>query len=100
MTERNALAELAERLKNGYVSLVVNGMQVATFATATFPELDKAQRIIAELAKSDIGEIYMAATLPKDGRVIQSCIDEAVWNATDTVNACRAIAEEGASNEK
>lgn len=54
MTERNELAELAEQMKNGYVSLVVNGRQVATFTTAAFPELDKAQRIVAELAKVEI----------------------------------------------
>ena len=81
---KNALAELAETLKNGYVSLVVNDRQVATFTTAAFPELDKAQRIVAELAKVRINSIGG----PYDENEAYSAISN-----------CRAIAEEGANND-
>ena len=85
-TKRNALAEPAERLEGN-----------REFFTYKYDRRDivTAQRIVAELAKADLGEIHMAATLPKDGREVLSCIDAAVWNATDAVEKCRAIAEEG-----
>lgn len=79
-TKKNAIAKLAEQLKNGYVSLVVNDKQVATFATAAFPELDKAQRILAELAKV---ETWNDDNSPRIRSLID-CFDE-----------CRTIAEEG-----
>lgn len=91
---KNALAELAERL----AQIAEVERESAVFhgdPLDASEDIDKAQRIVAELAKADIGEIHMAATLPKGGRQILSCIDEAVWNATDIVETCRAIAEEG-----
>ena len=86
-TKKTALAELAETLKNGYVSLVVNDRQVATFTTTAFPELDKAQRIIAELAKV------------KDVTMLHNLEPVLVPNSRqcyDAVVKCREIAEGGA----
>ena len=82
MPEKNSLAELAEQLNNGYVSLVVNGRQVATFATAAFPELEKVQRIVAELAKAD--SIYDADP------VNNNCVNLQL----EAFKKCRAIAKE------
>lgn len=90
---RNALAELAEWLNNGYVSLVVNGKQMATFATAAFPELDKASRIIAELAKAS-DAIGYADEFAKDG--FKDCIYIPATQelCVKKILKCRAIAEE------
>ena len=80
---KNALAELAETLKNGYVSLVVNDRKVATFTTAAFPELDKAQRIIAELAKVRDTNWSAGYNYPEPN------------SSSVAVSKCREIAEEG-----
>lgn len=81
-TKRNALAELAEQMNNEYVALVVNGKQVATFSIHAVPALDKAQRIIAELAKIGIRNEGVSAM-------------SALWNCNDCIVRCREIAEEG-----
>lgn len=81
-SERNALAALAERLNNGYVSLVVNDRRMATFTTAAFPELEKAQRIIAELANVTLNGVGWPVRL----------------ELADAYEKCRAIAEEGENN--
>lgn len=80
--KKNALAELAEQLNNGYVSLVVNGRQVATFATAAFPELEKVQRIVAELAKIEWRNMSGQYLPVINNGFVESLI------------RCRAIAEE------
>lgn len=91
MAERNALAELAEMLK-AYAEILrafkkdlgdkedeVGGMMI--------DDIDKASRIVAELAKVE------------DRRDGETNID-VLWRCNDCIARCRAIAEEGANNGK
>lgn len=90
---RNALAELADKMKNGYVSLFANGRQMATFSAEAFPELGKAVRIIEELAKAS-DAIGYADEFAKDG--FKDCIYIPVTQqlCVKKILKCRTIAEE------
>ena len=72
--ERNALAELAERLDKGRWNLDVK-------------DYDKAARIISELAKVED---------KRDGETNS----DALWRCNDCIAMCRVIAEEGVEYDK
>ena len=76
---KNALAELAERLTPG---LVINVNGCVTAKDVDFDALQKAQRIVAELAKVE------------DSREGETNSD-ALWRCNDCIAMCRVIAEEG-----
>ena len=79
---KNALAELAERLTPG---LVINVNGCVTAKDVDFDALQKAQRIVAELAKVEYGD---------DGHIRS-------WTDTEIkLKKCRAIAEEGVKDGK
>lgn len=92
MTERNALAELAERMRNQYDN------QTSWWQDdKEGKDFDKAQRIVAELAKveslrlkmndlADKGEVVEAETLAHELKFTRKLL----------LKNCRAIAEEGA----
>ena len=75
--KKNALAELAVRL----------GTDVLSLGRAKYPEIEKASRIVAELAKVE------------DRRNGEMNID-VLWRCNDCIAVVRAIAEEGANNGK
>lgn len=78
-TKKNALAELAERLTPG---LVINVNGCVTAKDVDFDALQKAQRIVAELAKVED---------KRDGETNS----DALWRCNDCIAMCRVIAEEG-----
>lgn len=83
MAERNALAELAERMRNRYDN------QTSWWQDdKEGKDFDKAQRILAVLA-----EAYRL----NDYGVIRLSHNVSLY---DVVYKCRAIAEEGADNDK
>ena len=69
-TKRNALAELSVRL----------GTDALSLGADKYPEIAKAQRIVAELSRVGFTERGQ----PRDE-----------WIACEAVEKCRAIAEEG-----
>ena len=77
--KNNALAEMAERLTPG---LVINVNGCATAKDVDFDALQKAARIVAELAKVEDR---------RDGETNS----DALWRCNDCIAKCRAIAEEG-----
>lgn len=78
--ERNALAELANELT--WIEDILRDEGYSTYCS----DANKAQRIIAELAKVD--------TLTLEGGMLISLPSQ----ACEAVDRCRAIAEEGESN--
>ena len=74
-TKRNALANLAVRL----------GTDVLSLGRDKYPEIEKASRIVAELANVE------------DRRDGETNID-VLWRCNDCIARCRAIAEEGVGN--
>lgn len=96
-TNKNALAELAEGMKNEYVSLVVNGKQTATFALWAFPKFNKAVRIIEELAKIQEEETALFSMPNLKSDEAQTILRQRVGNC---VLKCRAIAAEGSTDER
>lgn len=89
---KNALAELAERLTPG---IVINVNGCVTAKDVGFDALQKAQRIVAELAKVSDGSWEVIC----DGPPAYFCTagDLKVQCA---VGRCRAIAEEGVKDGK
>lgn len=78
-TKRNALAELAERLKpkgNEHLYFLID-----------YDDLYKASRIVAELANVEDR---------RDGETNS----DVLWRCNDCIAKCRAIAEEGTNNGK
>ena len=78
-TKKNALAELAKRLKP-------NGNDFLYFLI-DYDDLYKAARIVAELAKVEDR---------RDGETNS----DALWRCNDCIAKCRVIAEEGAKDGK
>lgn len=78
VNERNALAELAVRL----------GTDALSLGADKYPEIEKAQRIVAELAKVPF---FQTKNGTKYVRLAESAV---------ALENCRAIAEEGADNGK
>ena len=76
--KNNALAEMAERLTPG---LVINVNGCATAKDVDFDALQKAARIVAELAKVEDR---------RDGETNS----DALWRCNDCIAKCRVIAEE------
>ena len=70
-TKKNALEELAVRL----------GTDVLSLGRAKYPEIEKASRIVAELAKVEDRH---------DGETNS----DVLWRCNDCIARCRAIAEE------
>ena len=89
---KNALTELAERLTPG---LVINVSGCVTAKDVDFDALQKAQRIVAELAKVSDGHWEVIC----DGPPAYFCTagDLKVQCA---IGRCRAIAEEGEEDDK
>ena len=77
MAEKNALAEMAVRL----------GTDVLSLGRDKYPEIEKASRIVSELAKV------------KDQRDGETNSD-VLLRCNNCIAKCRAIAEEGANNGK
>ena len=77
---KNALAELAECIKNADI-------QIGKMAGCSFECIRNAQRIVAELAKVEDRH---------DGETNS----DVLWRCNDCIAKCRAIAEEGVNNGK
>ena len=79
-TKKNALAELAVRL----------GTDVLSLGRAKYPEIEKASRIVSELAKvEDVYDLYRLQLVRRPNQ------DQALA----AIVKCRSIAEEGAKDE-
>ena len=74
---KNALAELAVRL----------GTDVLSLGRDKYPEIEKASRIVAELAKVED---------QRDGETNR----DVLWRCNDCIAKCRSIAEEGTEDGK
>ena len=82
--KKNALAELAECLSNDAEYLYGNNDKASE-------DVSKAQRIVAELSKvEDVNDVYRLKLVRRPNQ------DQAL----SAIVKCRAIAEEGAEDEK
>ena len=75
-TKKNALAKLAVRL----------GTDVLSLGRDKYPEIEKASRIVAELAKVED---------QRDGETNS----DVLWRCNDCIAKCRAIAEESEARD-